>query len=95
MSDDPILVAIAQLRSDFLTELGETRAALMERLDRVRDDIGVNFGRADAVQRANEHTREDLRSLTEMVTTMVRRVRKQDERIEWLETKVREIRGDP
>ncbi len=49
MSDDPILVAIARLRSDFLTELGETRAALMERLDRVRDDIGVNFGRADAV----------------------------------------------
>lgn len=38
--------AIATIRSDFLTELGKTRADLMHRMQTVRDDVTVNLAAA-------------------------------------------------
>jgi uncharacterized coiled-coil DUF342 family protein len=113
MSDEPILAAIAALRTDMtlrmdqletghaafradlLAELGQTRVAIMERMDRlensltdIRNDIGVNFAASDVVKRANDNTREEMRALGEVVSGLVRKVRT-------LETRVREITGDP
>ncbi len=77
------------------TELGETRAAIMERIDRVqdsltaiRDDIAVNMGTADAMQKANDNTRELVRLQGEQLTVMWRQLKD-------LQAKVREITGDP
>jgi uncharacterized coiled-coil DUF342 family protein len=76
-------------------ELTQMRVDLMARMDRledgltaIRNDIAVNFGAADVVKRANDNTREEVRSLGEMVSALVRKVRA-------LETRVREIAGDP
>lgn len=67
----------------------------MERLDRlqnsvasIRDDIAANYGTAGAVKRANDNTREELRLLGEVVTTM-------SQQIQRLQTDVRELKGDP
>ena len=70
------------------------RADVMERIDRVqnavtqlRDDYAVNFGASDAVKRANENTREELRSLSEVVFTLVRQLRAVSGRVDQLEEK--------
>src|ERR1019366_6906923 len=72
-----------------------TRVDLMERMDRLqdsltagRDDIGVNMGAVDAMQRANDNTRELVRAQGEQMTVMWRQLKN-------LEAKVREITGDP
>jgi hypothetical protein len=61
---------------------------LQDALTAIRDDIGVNMGRADAAVRANTNTREDVRGLEEQVGIMWRQIRR-------LEDRVREIGGDP
>ena len=77
------------------TDLLGVRTDLMGRMDRLqdsltalRDDIGVNMGRADAAVRANASTREDVRGLEEQFGLMWRKIRH-------LENRVREIGGDP
>jgi uncharacterized coiled-coil DUF342 family protein len=89
--DTPILAALARLEASHAA----LRVDLMARMDRLEDgltairtDIAVNFGAADAAKRANDNTREEVRSLSEMVSALVRKVRA-------LETRVREITGDP
>jgi chromosome segregation ATPase len=84
-----------RFRSDFLAELGRTRADIMERVDRlenavtlIRDDIAVNMGAADAVERANENTRADVRTLGEQVSVMWKQIKQ-------LQSEMREVRGDP
>lgn len=71
------------------------RTDLMARMDRlqdaitaIRDDIAVNLGTADQVRRANDNTRDELRALSEVVTTMLRQIQR-------LQTDVRELKGDP
>jgi chromosome segregation ATPase len=94
----------ASLRRDMATredltrmreELTRTRVDIMDRIDRlqntvsaIRDDIAVNMGAADAAQRVNDNTREDLRSLREQVSVMWRQLKA-------VEARVREITGDP
>jgi len=68
---------LTQVRTELTqvrTELTQVRVDLMARMDRledgltaIRNDIAVNFGAADAVKRANDNTREEVRSLGEMV----------------------------
>jgi hypothetical protein len=77
------------------TDLLGVRTDLMGRMDRlqdsltaIRDDIGVNMGRADAAVRANASTREDVRGLEEQFGLIWRKIRH-------LENRVREIGGDP
>ncbi len=76
-------------------ELTQVRVDLMARMDRlgnaladIRDDIAVNFGAVDAVKRLNDNTREEVSALSSLLTDLVRKVRA-------LETRVREIAGDP
>ena len=70
------------------------RADLMDRMDRLQDtltrlqdDIAVNMGAADAAQRVNDNTREDLRALREQVTIMWRQLKA-------VEAQVRNLSGD-
>jgi len=57
---------------------------LQDTLTAVREDVAVNMGAADAAQRVNENTREDLRSLREQVSVMWRQLKA-------VEARVREI----
>jgi chromosome segregation ATPase len=85
----------ARLRSDFLAEPGKTRADIMERVDRlesavtlIRDDIAVNIGAAEAVERARENTRADVRTLGRQVSVMWKQIKQ-------LQSEMREVHGDP
>jgi len=67
----------------------------MARIDRpqnsltaIRDDIGVNMGAAEAMQRANDNTRELVRLQGDQLSAMWRQLKA-------LEARVREITGDP
>ena len=77
------------------TNMTNLRVDLMDRMDRlqnslteIRDDIGVNMGRAQAAVQANDNTREALRNLEDQVGIIWRQVKR-------LEAKMREITGDP
>jgi hypothetical protein len=83
------------VKTELRHELVGVRSDLMARMDRlqdaltaIRDDIGVNMGRADAAVRAHAGTREDVRGLEEQFGLMWRKIRH-------LENRVREIGGDP
>jgi chromosome segregation ATPase len=83
------------LRSDLLAELGRTRSDIMERVERlenavtlIRDDIAVNMGAVEAVERANDNTRADVRSLHEQMSIMWKQIKR-------LQTEMREIKGEP
>jgi len=79
---------------DVRADMTQMRSAIMDRIDRlqdrvteVRDDIGVAMGSADAMQRANDNTRELVRLQGEQLTIMFRQIKR-------LEEKVRNITGD-
>src|SRR5215472_36249 len=76
--------AVASLRADLMTRLDRHA----EMLNAIRDDVAVNFGTADAVKRANENTREEVRALGDIVSGMHRQIHR-------LQTQMREVRGDP
>jgi chromosome segregation ATPase len=82
---------VTQMRAD----ITQMRSVIMDRIDRlqdriteVRDDIGVAMGSADAMQRANDNTRELVRLQGEQMSIMFRQIKR-------LEDKVRTITGDP
>jgi flagellar hook-associated protein FlgK len=100
MSDDPtarILSALERLvqgQAKLDSDVTRLRSDLMARMDRIqnaitaiRDDIAVNFGTADAVRRANDNTRDELRALVEQVNSMVRQINR-------LQTDVRTLKGE-
>jgi uncharacterized phage infection (PIP) family protein YhgE len=69
------------------------RVDLMARMDRlenintaIRDDISVNFGAVDAVRRANDNTRDELRALSDVVSLMHRQINR-------LQTEVEQLKG--
>jgi hypothetical protein len=73
----------------------QTRAELMARMDglhdtmtSMRNDVLVNYGTTDQVRRAHDSTREELRTVNEMVTLLVKRLRV-------LEADVRTLKGEP
>ena len=87
--------AIDGVRRDARADLTELCVAMMGRMDRlqdtvteIRDDIGVAMGAADAMQRANDNTRELVRLQGQQLTIMFRQIKR-------LEEKVRSITGDP
>ena len=93
MSEDQaprILAALERLEAG----QAQLRVDLMARIDRVqdtlttvRDDITV-VGRADQAHRAADNVRDELRALNEVVTGVIRQVRR-------LQSDVRELRGEP
>ena len=71
------------LRREARADLTELRVAMMGRMDRlqgtmtgIRDDIGVAMGSADAMQRANDNTRELVRLQGEQLTIMFRQIKR-------------------
>jgi hypothetical protein len=95
MSDDPVLAAIAALRSDFLAELGKTRADIMDKVAglqdaviRIRDDIAVNMGAVEQMDRVNDNMRSDLRQMREQMAVMWKQLKAAQEDI-------RSLKGDP
>ena len=83
------------LRTDFLAELGRTRGDIMERVERledavnrIRDDVAVNMGALEGVERANHNTRADVRTLQEQMSIMGKQIKQ-------LQTEMREVRGAP
>ena len=75
-------------------EATRTRSDIMARMDRlqdaitaIRDDIAVNFGTPDQARRANDNTREDLRTLGDVVAAMQKQIQR-------LQTEVRGLRGE-
>lgn len=72
----------------------ELRVDMMARMDRlqdsltaVRDDIAVNFGTADHVRRANDHTREEVQALAATQSAMLKQIQR-------LQADIRELKGE-
>ncbi len=72
----------------------QTRTELMARMDRLQDamtdmrnDVLVNFGMVEQVQRAHDSTREELKTVNEMVILLVKRIRV-------LEADMRTLKGE-
>jgi peptidoglycan hydrolase CwlO-like protein len=83
------------LRAEFLAELGNTRSAIMNRVDRLENriteihgDMEVAMGSTEAAQRVNDNTRADLRTLGEQMSVMWKQIKR-------LESQVRDITGNP
>jgi hypothetical protein len=83
-------ISLRDVRADMI----QMRSAIMDRIDRlqdrvteVRDEIGVAMGSADAMQRANDNTRELVRLQGEQMSIMFRQLKR-------IEEKVRNITGD-
>ncbi|WP_428542603.1 hypothetical protein [Rhodopila sp.] len=75
-------------------DLTRLRVDMMARMDRlqysltaIRDDISINYGTAEAAQRANDNTRTELRALSEVASSLARQIRR-------LDTEVRILKGD-
>jgi len=71
------------------------RVELMGRMDRLQDvitglreDVAVNFGRADKAELAAHNVREEVRALGEVVSAMHRQIQR-------LQTDVRHLKGEP
>ena len=73
-----------QLRIDLMGRMER----LGDQIGRIRDDIGVNMGRAERAIEAADHTREELRSLGNEIAAMWRKVN-------LLESDVRDLRNEP
>jgi chromosome segregation ATPase len=92
-----IRTEVASIRTEttgIRADMTQMRAAVMDRIDRlqdrvteIRDDISVAMGSADAMQRANDNTREMVRLQGEQLSIMFRQIKR-------LEEKVRNITGE-
>ncbi len=74
---------------------GQTRAALVEHtgwmqgtMTEMRHDVAVNIGATDQIRRACDGTREELSTVNETISVLVKRIR-------LLEADVRRLKGDP
>jgi chromosome segregation ATPase len=88
---------MAQVRGDMnrvQNDLTQLRVAVMERIDRLqgaltlqRDELVVNFGAIERVERLARAAQEETRALGEMETPMIRQIRR-------LQDDVRTLRGE-
>ena len=88
------LADLAAGQASMGADLTRLRVDMMARMDRlqdsltaIRDDISTNYGTAEAAQRANDNTRTELRALSEVVSSLVRQIRR-------LDSEVRILKGD-
>jgi chromosome segregation ATPase len=86
---------IAGLRTDFLSEIGNRSADIMGKvfelrtdITHIRDDIAVNMGAVDQVERINENTRSDMRQMREQMSVMWKQLKQAQEDI-------RTLKGEP
>jgi len=73
--------AVAAKLTDLRSELISTRTGIMGRVDRlqnaveaVRDDVAVNFGRADHVASIGKGVREEVQAIASQVSAMERQI---------------------
>jgi chromosome segregation ATPase len=73
--------AVATQLADLGAELVSTRTGIMGRVDRlqngveaVRDDVAVNFGRADHAASIGKGVREEVRAIATQVSAMERQI---------------------
>jgi hypothetical protein len=85
------LAKIASLRTDFLAEIGSRSADIMGKIlelradvTHIRDDIAVNMGAVDQVERVNENTRSDVRQMREQMSVMWKQLKQAQEDIRTL-----------
>jgi phage shock protein A len=88
---------VAQVRGDmsrFQNDVTQLRVAVMERIDRLqdaltlqRDELVVNYGAIERVERLARAAQEETRALGEMITPMIRQIRR-------LQDDVRTLRGE-
>lgn len=82
--------SVTSLRED----MNKLRIDMMDRMDRLqdvltvqRDELVVNYGAAERVEKIARAAQEEVRTLGEMVTPMVRQIRR-------LQDEVRTLRGE-
>lgn len=82
-------------RTDREAQITRYRTDIMDRMDRlensltaIRDDIAMNYGTANAVRRANDNTRDEVRNLHDVVQVLERQIQR-------LQTDVRGLKGEP
>jgi hypothetical protein len=79
MADEAVLKAIAELGSALRGEMAEMRTVVMARIDRqqnsiesIRDDVAVNFGRADRAALVGEEVRAMATEMNAMQRQILR-----------------------
>ena len=89
-----VLLAVEKLGYDLRTEMGQLRIDIMARLDRhqdaltaMREDIGVNFDRADRAVDAMKGLRTEVDHLSSEVSGIERQVQR-------LQSEMRQLRGE-
>ena len=86
--EDELRGYLEAMEGRLLARMNANHETVLNALTAIRDDIGVNMGSTERVREANDHTRDELRSLGETVSVIFRRLRQ-------VEEKVRELRGEP
>ena len=58
---------------------------LSDQISQIRDEMAMNFGATDHAMKATDHTRDELRSLADLVSLMQRQIHMLDGRVKRLE----------
>ncbi len=82
------LTAMAERMITMRTEVMARMDRLQDDITSIKDDIGVHYRTADRALEMNEHTRAEVRSLSEVVTAMGRQIQR-------LQADVRTLKGEP
>lgn len=72
------------VRTEFLAELGRTRADVMARLQNVRDDVTVNLAAAQLAERGARDAIDQGRTLTDLLYALTRQVRQLQDAVDIL-----------
>lgn len=72
------------VRTEFLAELGRTRADVMARLQNVRDDVTVNLVAAQLAERGARDAIDQGRTLTDLLYALTRQVRQLQDAVDIL-----------
>jgi methyl-accepting chemotaxis protein len=82
-----LTASMDQLRTLLRTELMARMDRLQDSITSIRDDIAVNYGSSEAARKANDNTREEVRTLHDLVGNMMRQIQR-------LQSDVRTLKGE-
>jgi hypothetical protein len=84
MSDEPILAAIAELRTSLMGRMDRLQASL----DGIREDLTATVDVNDRTGLMGQHTRDELRSLADLVAAIQRTQLKHNNRLDDIERRI-------
>jgi hypothetical protein len=84
MSDEPILAAIAELRTSLMGRMDRLQASL----DGIREDLTATADVNDRTRLMGQHTRDELRSLADLVAAIQRTQLKHSNRLDDIERRI-------